>query len=199
VGESIGEDLITMAVLAKEQQSLAQRATESLAATAASLEKQLRELRQTIPAVRDAAEEGAREASGDAFAGASEAAAAAMEEASQPVLARLEQTVRAAAALEGQLRGVVEWFSWKMAGRVAAIFGVGVLVLWLVGWAMIWWYGDQRETLAAEVEGFKAHAEYLKVVDCEPHGGPKDRMCLRINAKGLYGEPKDKVLYYPVW
>jgi dienelactone hydrolase len=199
VGEQIGEDLVTLAVLAKKQQSHAQKATESLAAVAADLEKQLTALQNTIPAVRRAAEQGAREASGQAFAGASEAAAKAMDAASQPVIARLETTTQAAAALEGQLRRVVAWFSWRLTARIAAIFGTGVLVLWLVGWGVSWWYQDQREALAAEVEQFRAHAAHLEVVECESHGGPKGGMCLPIKIKALYGEPKDKVLYYPVW
>lgn len=199
MGEQINEDLVTLAVVAKKQQSQAEKATESLAATAARLEEQLEALQSTIPAVRRAAEQGAREASGQAFAGASEAAAKAMDAASRPVIARLETTTQAAAALEGQLRRVVGWFSWRLTARIAAIFGTGVLVLWLVGWGVSWWYQDQREALAAEVEQFRAHAAHLEVVECEPHGGPKGRTCLPIKTGSLYGDPDKKVLYYPVW
>ena len=132
MGEQINEDLVTLAVVAKKQQDQAREATESLAATAARLEEQLEALRRTVPELRRAAEQGAREASGQAFAGASEAAAKAMDAASQPVIARLEKTTEAAAALEGQLRRVVGWFSRRLTARIAAIFGTGVLVLWLL-------------------------------------------------------------------
>ena len=197
--DKTSEDLVNLVVLARKQQALAQMAVESLAATSAGLEKQLAALRVTIPAVRQAAEQGAREASGQAFAGAPEAAARAMDAASQPVIARLEKTTQAAVALEGQLRRVVAWFTWRLAARIAAIFGAGVLVLWLIGWITISRFQDERATLAAEVEQLRAQAERLKVVDCEQHGGPKGRKCLPVDIGGLYGDQKAKVLYYPVW
>ena len=197
--DKTSEDLVNLVVLARKHQALAQTAVESLAATSAGLEKQLAALRVTIPAVRQAAEQGAREAGGQAFAGAPEAAAKAMDAASQPVIARLGKTVEAASVLEEKFRGVIEWFSWKLAARLAAIFGAGVLVLWLIGWITISRFQDERATLAAEVEQLRAQAERLKVVDCEQHGGPKGRKCLPVDIGGLYGDQKAKVLYYPVW
>ena len=193
--DKTSEDLVGLVVLARKQQALAQTAVESLAATSAGLEKQLAALRVTIPAVRQAAEQGAREASGQAFAGAPEAAARAMDAASQPVIARLEKTTQAAAALEGQLRRVVAWFTWRLAARAAAV----VVVLWLCGEVVLWRYREDRQAAIAELEQLRTQAARLEVVDCEQHGGPKGRKCLPVDTSNLYGEQKAKVLYYPVW
>jgi hypothetical protein len=199
VDDKTSEDLVGLVVLARKQQALAQTAVESLAATSVGLEKQLFGLRATIPAVQEAAERGAQQASGKAFVGVAEAAAKAMDAASQPSIARLEKTIQTAAALEEQLRRVVAWFAWRLAARLAAVFGAGVLVLWLLGWVSISRFQDERATLAAEIEQLRAQATRLKVVDCEQHGGPKGRKCLPVDLGNLYGDEKAKTLYYPVW
>ena len=122
----ISDELAALGVVAKKQQASVQAAVDSLAATSAALAKQLAALQAATPAVRKAAEEGA-------------IAARALDAASGPVIARLEAAISGADNLERKLQAAVAWFSWRLAGRIGLVFGAGIVVLWLICYAGLWW------------------------------------------------------------
>ena len=119
---------------AQDQQAVVKAALAGLAAQEAALAQERLRLAETItlmrqefvawrrvagaigPEVQHSAEQAVRAAVAESMAGASGAAAGMMDEATQPLLARFAGVVSAAEAVEGSLRRVVGWVTWRLLG-----------------------------------------------------------------------------------
>jgi hypothetical protein len=210
---TMSEALLAMAAQATTQQDAAQllldRAKQEAAASAAlraMAADAVAGMKTAAGEMKKATEEGVTGAATRAFAGAGDAIARGAGAVCQPVMARFEGAVAAAGEAEGKLRELVRWASWRLVTRGAVLLVVGVFAAWLLGVATVWQRQREvddlvaeRQALTGEIEALREQAARIRVVDCESKGGPKARKCIAVNVRGLYGDPKADVLYYPVW
>jgi septal ring factor EnvC (AmiA/AmiB activator) len=165
----VSDELLAASELAREQQEAMQRTADQLIASLAEVRNELGALRAevgaakgVIPAIKTAADDAITTAGTRACAGMADTIARATSMATVPVVAKLDGAVRASGDLEGKLKRAAVWFSWPMAGKLALAFGGGLLVLFLLGWAVIAWRASEARDLATQIEERQKTLEQLE-------------------------------------
>ena len=218
--DEIEQALFGMMALAEEQHAAVREALAGLGAERAALAQERAQLAQQAQAMR-AEVAGLRQAANDvapvlalstqvaveravqrSLAGAGATAAEAVQAAAQPMLERLSGVAASAAAVEASLRRVVDWASWRLLGRGAALVAGLAGLLWLAHLSAWWWTERelrltqaQRALLQSEIAGLEANRDALvqagalaKMSRC----GTGSKPCIRINeAAGAFGSPPD--------
>lgn len=79
-----------------------------------------------------------------------------------PVVAKLDGAVRAGGDLEAKLRAFLAWFSWRLAGKLALIFGAVTAVTWFIAFASVLWHQNNVKNLIAQEQALTPKVEELQ-------------------------------------
>ena len=188
------DEIVQLKKAAKEAQQGATKVEESARAVDSAISG-------ALPALQQAAGDGARVAVVGSMEGAAQAAATALDKASQPVLDQLKGVVEAASQAKGQLRRAAAWFSWQWMVLAAGTTGAAMLVLWTMASVYVRWQRNDIEALAAQRQELRAEVLQLQATADEwvkkggraklERCGDKERLCVRVDKAVGFGKEAD--------
>ena len=190
-------------LVAQEEALKAER--QELAEGVAALRAEIVALRQAArsvgPELQRGTQEAVRAAVVASLAGAGDAAARAAAAAARPVLDRLDVVAETAREVEASLKRVVNWVTWRLLGRVAAVAAGCLLVVVLANLSIRWWTEwdiafdqAQKALLEAKIVGLQdTHDELVrmgmlaKISRC----GAAAKPCIRVQEPTAFGDQND--------